>query len=197
MKPYLALRTCVVLGVLTLLLLPRLATAQGNLVVNGGFDTDASGWTITNVSAGGGYQSSYGNPNGSIFLLDASSLNPPTASQEINSLTSGQLYVVSGQYQKGVGKDNGDNFGVALDGVTLFEITFPPDYAWHNFSFDYTATSTGALLSLFTQPTVNQTFDYYYIDNISMQAVPEPSSEILLALGGLGFLWYRHKAKAV
>lgn len=44
-----------VLICLMLLSSAQSATAQVNLVVNGGFDTDASGWTITNVSDGGGY----------------------------------------------------------------------------------------------------------------------------------------------
>jgi len=85
------LQTSVVLITLALLCVSQSATAQGNLVVNGGFDTDASGLTITNVnsSGGGGYQSDFGNPPGSVRLNNLSSPKDPTASQIINGLTPG------------------------------------------------------------------------------------------------------------
>ena len=97
------------MGILTILLLScfiQSVAAQGNLIVNGGFDTDTSGWVITNVEvdAGGGYSSSFGNPAGSVFLYNLSFAYIPTASQEINSLTPGQLYIVLGDYQRGLGK---------------------------------------------------------------------------------------------
>jgi len=182
------------LTALMLSCLPQWAMSQGNLVVNGGFDTDASGWTITNVSEGdNGYASNIGNPPGSVFLYDVSSLNVPTASQEISSLTPGALYIVSGDYAGG-GKGVANNsFGVALDGVYLFETNAPPTYNWYSFSFDYTATSTSALLSISAQ--LNGTGYPYTIDNIAMYAVPEPSAICLILLGS-GVLIYvrtRHK----
>ena len=179
----------------SLSLTPGLATAQGNLVVNGGFDTDTSGWTITNVSEGGGYLSFFGNPSGSVYLYNPSSPHSPGASQTITSLTPGAIYSVSGDYQKGPGKDVADNsFGVALDGIFLFETAVPADFNWHGFSFDYTATSTSAFLSLSAQ--INGTDYAYFIDNISMEAVPEPSSLWLIGIGGIAsamFLRYRGK----
>ena len=186
MKPYMILKTSMVLTILALSCFSQSATAQGNLVFNGGFDTDTSGWAITNanVSAGGGYLSSFGNPPGSVLLYNPSSPHIPTASQVINSLTPGDLYIVSGDYQKAGGKDITDNsFGVALDGVFLFETTAPVDYNWYSFNFEYTATSTSALLSLEAQ--INGTDYAYFIDNISMQAVPEPSSLCLIGVGGI------------
>ncbi len=170
------------------------AMAQGNLVVNGGFDTDASGWTITNVSGGGGYASSVGNPPGSIYLYNPLSQYYPTASQTINSLTPGGLYIVSGDYQMATGQDIADNsFGVALDGVFLFETRAPTDFNWHSFNFDYTVTSTSALLFLSAQ--INKTDDSYFIDNIAMYAVPEPSSMALLFLGCGALLGVRRNGK--
>jgi hypothetical protein len=124
------LQTSVVLITLALLCVSQSATAQGNLVVNGGFDTDASGLTITNVnsSGGGGYQSDFGNPPGSVRLNNLSSPKDPTASQIINGLTPGDIYIVSGNYRGG-GKNVTDNsFGVALDGDFLFETAAPADF---------------------------------------------------------------------
>ena len=127
MKPHNIIGTVILIS-LMLLSFAQSATAQGNLVVNGGFDTDASGWTITNVSGGGGYVSFVGNPAGSVYLNNPSLPPVPTASQTINSLTPGVLYIVSGDYQKAAGKNvTGNSFGVALDGVFLFETAAPAD----------------------------------------------------------------------
>ena len=46
------LKTYIVLTALALSCFPQLITAQGNLVVNGGFDTNADGWTAVNISQG-------------------------------------------------------------------------------------------------------------------------------------------------
>jgi len=186
----------IVLTALMLSCLPQLTMAQGNLVVNGSFDTDASGWIITNVnvSAGGGYLSNYGNPPGSIFLYNPSSSHVPTASQEINSLTPGSLYVISGDYQKGLGKNiTANSFGVALDGVFLFETNAPVNLNWYNFSFYYTAASSSALLSLAAQ--INGTDYSYYIDNIAMYAVPEPSAGCLIIFGSGVLIYVRTRKK--
>jgi hypothetical protein len=181
MKPHMTLKTSTVLTVLTLLLLPHLATAQGNLVVNGGFDTDISGWILTN---GASYNSLFGNPVGSVALYNPGSTDASTASQEINSLTPGILYAVSGDYMRGAISGVTDSgFGVALDGVYLFETTALTNYNWYNFIFDYTATSTSALLSLST--LIGEKGNGYTIDNIAMYAVPEPSSLCLIGLGGI------------
>jgi hypothetical protein len=158
--------------------------AQGNLVINGGFTTDVRGWTLTN---GASYYSSYGNPSGSVNLGG-------TAIQQINGLTPGQLYVVSGDYEGGGGLKNTliNGFGVALDGIFLLETNAPTGNNWYSFSFDYTPTSTSALLSL--SAPINETIYGYFIDNIAMYAVPEPSPSCLLLLGS-GILIYVCKRK--
>jgi hypothetical protein len=173
----------VIITVIWLIGLATLAKAQGNLVVNGGFDIDASGWSIINVDSGSGYRSLAGNPPGCVLLDILHSTNNPTASQEINSLTPGSLYIVSGDYSGG-GKNAVDNsFEVAMDGVPLFETAAPTNFLnWYSFSFNYTANSTSALLSL---SSLIGTGDSYYIDNISMIAAPEPGSLCLIGLGGI------------
>jgi hypothetical protein len=193
MKLHVALKTRLVLAALLLSCLPHSATGQGNLVVNGGFDTDASGWVMTNVDISWGGWSSAGNPGGS-FILDnsPSSSTEPTIGQTVNSLTPGDTYVVSGDYQMLGGKNfaNVDSLGVAIDGTFLFETvapTDPTDHSWYSFNFLYTATSSSALLSLSSK--INGTDFYYGIDNIVMAAIPEPHSLALLVLGGLFFIY--------
>jgi hypothetical protein len=190
----------IVLAAFALSLPPQLATAQGNLVVNGGFDTDASGWIATYIGANGGYQPSKGDPGGFFFLDNTPSPSTyPTISQTINGLIPTDSYVVSGNYaysdNYGSGSSTDPSFGVAINGIFLFEATIPTNADWQNFSFLYTATSASAVLSLSSQ--VNGTTISYLIDNISMYAVPEPGILSLLGLGGLAFLWHRRKAKAI
>ena len=155
------------------------------IFINGGFDTDASDWVIANTASIGGYSSSYGNPTGSVYLF-----NPvfdtfsPSASQLVSGLTPGTTYMISGDFIGG-GKNIADNsFGVACDGIFLFETASPGGDGWHSFSVEYVATSTSTLLNLSSQ--LNGTDGHYYIDNISMLAVPEPGSLWLAGLGGVG-----------
>ena len=110
-------------------------------------------------------------------------------------MTPGTFYIVSGDYQSG-GKGIANNsFGVALDGVYLFEANSPPTYNWYSFSFEYMATSTSALLSLSAQ--INGTGYPYAIDNIAMDAVPEPNSLCLMGVGGMmSALFFTHRRKA-
>jgi hypothetical protein len=188
------LKISVVLTALALLCRQQSATAQGSFVVNGGFDTDASSWTLTN---GAYFTGAGGNPGGGIVLNPPSS-TAPTISQTINGLTPGTFYTVSGDYMGDlVGKNiiTTNSLGVALDGVFLFETVAPTNFNWYSFNFEYLATSTSALLSLSSQ--LNGTGASYLIDNISMYAVPEPDSLCLIGIGGVvGALFtIRHRSR--
>ena len=170
------MKIAIVLTILTLLYLPRMATAQGNLVVNGGFDANAGGWTLT---GSGRYDAKNGNPSGEVDFGGSEG----AASQAINSLTPEFIYNVSGDYQAivaGGTSTNNYSFGVSLDDVFLFGTATPTNSNWYSFNFQYTATSSSTVLSLSQISGV-----YYNIDNISMYAVPEPSSLCLIALGGI------------
>ncbi len=186
MKTYLALKTFAASLVL-LLLWPQLSSGQGNLVFNGGFDADASGWNVS-----GGYSDKGGNPGG-YLLLGGFSSNIPAASQTIMGLVVGTTYVVSGDYYEQSVISTGQSFGVAIDDVYLFEPTNPGPGSifWHNFDFFYTATASSAVLSLTSQ--LNGTSVPYGIDNIVMYAVPEPSASWLLFLG-VGVLLYARRS---
>jgi len=186
MKPHLMTLKKGIFTTWVLLSLLHLAIAQSNLVFNGGFDTNGAGWTFVN----GAHFGWLGNPGYAVGLDgEPSPSNDPTASQTINSLISGVDYIVSGDYQ--VAKDRGGgsptdfSFGVAIDGSFLFEAVAPTNLNWQNFSFLYTATSSSAILSLSSQ--INGTGVSYVIDNIEMEAVPEPNtlSSILI----LGIIW--------
>src|SRR2546429_6365599 len=135
------LKTFCVLAELALSLLPPLATAQGNLVVNGSFSGSANGWLTTNTPGGFGYQSFGGNPGGCVSLdnVTPSASADPTASQTISPLTPGITYAVSGQYlpgkDRGGGSPTDPSFGVAIGGQLLFHAVAPSNGNWQNFAF--------------------------------------------------------------
>ncbi len=187
------LRICLAVASVALLGSLESATAQGNLVVNGGFDTDASGWTVVNVGSGGGYVSESGIPGGYFYISGPPSTPPPSISQTINGLIPGTSYIVTGDYSLGKGSPAEAGFGVAVDGTCLF--VGGSTSAWQSFSFDYTADAPSALLSLSSD--VLGSWDSYGVDNIAVTAVPEPSSLYLVGIGGIaGLRWLRRKGSA-
>src|SRR5215213_7737588 len=145
------LKTLRILAALGVFLAPRLVTAQGNLVLNGGFTAGGGGvWTVTNAP---GFAYAFeGNPDYCAPLDNntPSDSTDPTISQTIKGLIPGVVYAVSGQYRfgkdRGGGSPNDPSFGVAIDGLFLFETLIPRDAIWHNFVFLHTATSPSAVL---------------------------------------------------
>jgi hypothetical protein len=151
------------------------ARAQGNFLVNGGFDTDASGWSASNISQFGGFEPAKGNPGGYYFLdAPSSSTDPATISQTVNSLTPGGVYVISGDYAYGAATSTAPSFGVSVNGTVLYSTTMSLDPNWHHFSVVFTADSSTAILTL--SAPINGTSVPAAIDNISLVAVPEPST---------------------
>lgn len=179
------MKTRVASIVAAVLLASPLVMAQGNLVVNGSFNTDASGWTTN--AASGYYEPLKGDPGG-CFTLFAS------ISQTINGLTPGASYLISGSYDVEGGGVGGTapSLGVALDGVFAYEIT-PRDYAWHNFSFTYTPGNSSVVFDLTAE--ISGSADVYRVDNLSMQAVPEPGVLSLLGVG-VGLIAWKQGSRA-
>ena len=161
------------------------AKAQGNLVVNGTFDSDLSGWTAYNCL----WMGTQGNPLGCVSIGGYPD-DPATLSQTINDLIVGNIYIVSGDY---FGGPSYDALGVFIDGdiyITEAGTGFP---SWSTFSFSFMANSSTATLE-FMVP-VGSLKAGYYLDNISMSVVPEPSSLCLLGLGAVGGLFFLRRKK--
>jgi hypothetical protein len=178
-----------------------IASANDNLVFNGDFSSHADGLVITDTPGGFGYSSVRGNPGGNVFLdnISPSLSSDPTASQVINGLTPGNIYLISGDYLRGkvrgTGLPTGPSFGVAMDGDFLLTSDADPPFSWQPFRVAYVATSSAATLSFSSQ--INGTGISYNIDNIELHAIPEPSG---LALGLIGltlFATYKVRCGAV
>jgi len=161
-------RICFLLAVLAFSHPVPPAVAQGSLVVNGGLDTGVSGWT-TNASSGY-YEARKGNPGGCFTLYSS-------ISQTVTGLVPGSQYVISGSYDiEGGNIVSSPSFGVAIDGIFLFEVA-PHDYSWHDFAFSYRATSSAVVLSVAAR--LNGTSDVYRIDNLALQPTPSVALRVV------------------
>ena len=149
--------------------------AQGNLVVNGNFANGTSGW-ITNANSGY-WDGLKGNP-----MTSPSFCLKSTISQNIGGLTPDISYTISGDFDlEGGYLSPTPAFGSFVNNSPVFE-TAANDYYWHTFSVTYTANSPNMLLSF---STLNG--DSYRIDNISVEAIPEPESFTVI-VAGLGIV---------
>ena len=124
-------------------------TENTNRLVNGTFDTNATGWTPTNVDGNGGYRSTGGNPGGMFILNDnGNASTDPTLSQTVTGLVSGASYVLRGDYRSNyvVGTLGAPALGVDLNGSQL--TTFPAVGAiWTPFGLTFTATGASQTLA--------------------------------------------------
>jgi hypothetical protein len=117
-------------------------------VANGTFDSNASGWTPANVTAGGGYQSVGGD---GLFVLQGAGglLTDPTITQAVSGLTVGATYVVRGRYRSYTGSAGAGApaFGVDIDGSQI--AAFPDrGTAWMPFVARFVATTPRQTLGL-------------------------------------------------
>jgi hypothetical protein len=187
MKTRPTLNHVAVLAALAVLWHSPFAAAQGNLVIEGDFNPNADAWTL--VGAGTTWEGSKGDPEPDLILdsLTASPSPPPSASQTIDGLVDGDTYVVSGDFRnvtdRGGGSPTDNSFGVAINGVYLFEAAQESPNNWRSFDFLYTATASSADLSLAAE--INGTGVVYEIDNISLEAVPESGSFCLFTIGAI------------
>lgn len=173
----------------------------GNLITNGDFDTDLSGWMIDpNLTVVHDTQS----PDGGNVLITATGSFGWMEQDTGYVLTEGQKLHFSfdvgsllGDVVTPAGKDyvadvhffsfdGGSNYtSLGLIKVTAAEV----NSGLQNYTYDYTMGSTGVGGSLYLGYEVNCTGTILY-DNLAITPIPEPGTVMLMITGLIGLMAY-------
>jgi Carbohydrate binding domain len=153
--------------------------AKADQVVNGGFETgDFTGWNLSG-NTDDTYVLSFPVHSGYFAAGLSNDGTDGYLSQTISTLTVGQQYQLSyWLYSDGY---TPNEFSVSFGGATLFSQTDIPYQPYTEYTYLVTATSTSSELTFGFQDAPG----YLYLDDVSLNAVPEPSTAIS---GGVGFL---------
>jgi len=193
-----------------LLLVGARPVAASDLVLNGGFDLDSPpagtaplDWTLTNAASGSDFFVGAGPGFGAFSPPNSANFGAVGSLDDILSQTlatvSGATYTLS--YELAHDSTNQENDfsaswgGVVIPGSVLVNVA---SFNYTLFSFTETATSSSTVLQ-FNGREVPAWFD---LDNVSVtgSAIPEPSSMVLAAIGGLalvGYAWRRRRRPTV
>jgi len=194
------------LALTAVLLLGAAPLEAQNLVTNGTFNTDASGWTLGGAGCTtAAWDGGNGNPPGSVLLNECGeSDSDPFASQTISGLTPGASYAITVDVllQVNIGGGTGKSFGIFLDSEPSNPLLLTEflDGNWHTVTVKFVATSTSHTIIFASEldartpggPGVTTDVSYF-IDNVSLvpsgviatSTVPALSDPALIVLGVL------------
>lgn len=159
------------------LIIPSIASAD--LVFNGGFETgDFTGWILSGNPILGTVDSA--NPHSGNFAADLVAAGSPSFMEQFLPTTSGTTYNLTYFLDVSSGSTGGPvEFMAQVNGITVFDQTnIPPQpYTRYSFAFLATGTSTDLQFRFRNDP------GSFFLDDISVAAIPEPSSFWLESLG--------------
>jgi hypothetical protein len=172
------------------------ALASGNLLSNGGFNVSAQldNWQVSKTQnsflrvqdflrAGDGY----------LYVKDA----PASIAQSFNTVA-GQALSIAFDYQLQK-TDPNQTLSVLFNGQSLFSTSTANAGvgagAWASFQTSAVATGRDSLSFVFNSVGVSAS-TAMTLDNVSVTAVPEPSSMALLGMGVAGLAWFRRRQSA-
>ena len=173
------------------------AHAQTNLVANPGFETGSfSSWTLMPAASGSNFYVTTIYPHsGNYEATFSSSTQYDQFSQSI-ATTAGSLYDVS--FWVGNDGNNSNGFQAIFGNTTLVNLVNSTIFGYQEYNFlgvPATGNSTTLSFAGYNLP------GYYRMDDVSVtvSAAPEPSTWVLLGLGGAGLVglaWRRRSRLA-
>ena len=159
----------------------RASAGPMNLIVNGGFETgDFTGWTLGGNTANtfvGPPFDGVGHPFSGLHAAVLGAVGSVGTLSQTFATVPGTSYELSLWGANGGGPPN--QVTITLNGITAFAATDDPIHDYVQHLFDFTATSTTYTLQY---DFMHSTSGAFVIDDVSVTAVPEPSTLTLFAL---------------
>jgi hypothetical protein len=180
-----------VLLVSIMLVLGLWGASRADLVSNGGFESGFTGWEVS-----GNFINTVNSPvHGGDFAAELGTIDPFGSLTQLLATTPGNSYDIDFWLSNAGGTDSTipNAFNVYWDGTLISAGVDLPAFGYTNYHLeDFPAGPTPTVLqfAFYNGP------GFFYLDDVSVSAVPEPSTLLLLCSGLLGLVSFRKKSIA-
>jgi len=172
---------------------PSVTTYYGSVPVTTGTVTDWTGSFVSITSSSG----PWGTPS-SLSGFDQATFGNYIAGVQADGVLSQQLDLAAGTYQltwSDANRGADQTYSVSFDGVTYKSYSTVGGTGWGTESLIFTTGGGTGLLSFAGDTSFHDRDATSFIDNVSLTAVPEPASLLMMAVGTLGLLAWRRRAQ--